>query len=135
MTSWSGFARRSDKQRIAEHFDVLGPSIPDFGLSYNMAPQIFQPFVRAEPQDRRARGRHDALESDSLLVKGREDAYTTINAKAETVATTPAFREAFPGTGPISCLPIVYEWVRPESGPEDCRGGHVTGPAVLSAVA
>ena len=27
------YARRSDKQKIAEHFAVLGPSLPDFGPS------------------------------------------------------------------------------------------------------
>jgi putative SOS response-associated peptidase YedK len=40
------YARRSDKQKIAEHFHVHGPSIPDFGPSWNVAPQTFQPVLR-----------------------------------------------------------------------------------------
>jgi putative SOS response-associated peptidase YedK len=40
------YARRSDKQRIAEHFQVHGPSLPEFAPSWNVAPQTFQPIVR-----------------------------------------------------------------------------------------
>jgi putative SOS response-associated peptidase YedK len=40
------YVRRSDKQRIAEHFHVHGPSLPNFGPSWNVAPQTFQPIVR-----------------------------------------------------------------------------------------
>jgi putative SOS response-associated peptidase YedK len=40
------YVRRSDKQRIAEHFDIYGPSVPDFDPSWNVAPQTFQPVVR-----------------------------------------------------------------------------------------
>ena len=40
------YVRRSDKQRIADHFHVHGPSLPDFGPSWNIAPQTFQPVVR-----------------------------------------------------------------------------------------
>jgi hypothetical protein len=36
------YVRRSDKQRIAEYFAVHGPSLPDFGPSWNVAPQTFQ---------------------------------------------------------------------------------------------
>ncbi|HTF63086.1 MAG TPA: SOS response-associated peptidase family protein [Edaphobacter sp.] len=40
------YVRRSDKQRIAEYFQVHGPSLPDFGPSWNVAPQTFQPVIR-----------------------------------------------------------------------------------------
>jgi putative SOS response-associated peptidase YedK len=40
------YVRRSDKQRIAEHLHVHGPSVPDFGESYNVSPQTFQPVIR-----------------------------------------------------------------------------------------
>lgn len=40
------YVRRSDKQRIAEHFRVNPGTFPDLGLSYNVAPQTFQPIVR-----------------------------------------------------------------------------------------
>ena len=40
------YVRRSDKQEIAEHFQVHGPSLSDFEPSWNAAPQTFQPIVR-----------------------------------------------------------------------------------------
>jgi putative SOS response-associated peptidase YedK len=40
------YARRSDKQKIAELFAVHGATITDFGPSWNVAPQTFQPVVR-----------------------------------------------------------------------------------------
>jgi SOS response associated peptidase (SRAP) len=40
------YVRRSDRQRIAEHFHVQGPSVPDFGQSYNVAPQTSHPVIR-----------------------------------------------------------------------------------------
>jgi putative SOS response-associated peptidase YedK len=40
------YARRSDKQKIAELFAIHGPVLPDFGPSWNVAPQTFQPVVR-----------------------------------------------------------------------------------------
>jgi putative SOS response-associated peptidase YedK len=43
---WGRYVRRSDKQRIAEHFHVHGPSVPDFGESFNVAPRTFQPVIR-----------------------------------------------------------------------------------------
>jgi hypothetical protein len=36
----------SDKQRIADDFAVHDPSLPEFGPSWNVAPQSFQPVVR-----------------------------------------------------------------------------------------
>jgi hypothetical protein len=32
-----------DKQKIAEHFSVHGPSLPDFGPSWNAAPKRSSP--------------------------------------------------------------------------------------------
>ena len=40
------YARRSDKQKIAELFAIHEPVLPDFGPSWNVAPQTFQPVVR-----------------------------------------------------------------------------------------
>jgi hypothetical protein len=40
------YVRRSDKQRIAEHFRVNPGTFPDLDLSYSVAPQTFQPIVR-----------------------------------------------------------------------------------------
>jgi putative SOS response-associated peptidase YedK len=42
------YVRRSDKQKIAELFAIHGPVIPDFGPSWNVAPQTFQPAATPE---------------------------------------------------------------------------------------
>jgi hypothetical protein len=44
----------------------------------------------------------------------------TINAKAETITTTPAFREAIKYRRCLVPADAFYEWVRPESRPDDC---------------
>jgi putative SOS response-associated peptidase YedK len=40
------YVRRSDKQKITDLFAIHGPVIPDFGPSWNVAPQTFQPVIR-----------------------------------------------------------------------------------------
>jgi putative SOS response-associated peptidase YedK len=89
------YVRRSDKQRIAEHFHVYGPSVPDFGSSWNVAPQTFQPVVRL---NRDTREREIVMMRWGLIpfwAKDPKIGLQTINAKAETVATASSFREAF----------------------------------------
>lgn len=54
------YVRRSDKQKIAEHFAVHGPVLPEFGPSWNVAPQTFQPIVRLN---------RDAGEREIVLMK------------------------------------------------------------------
>ena len=80
------YVRKSDKQKIAEHFAVHGPSVPDFGPSWNVAPQTFQPIVRLN---------RDTSERELVLMrwglvpywaKDRSIGLRTINAKAETIA-------------------------------------------------
>jgi putative SOS response-associated peptidase YedK len=88
------YVRRSDKQKIAEHFSVHGPSLRDFGPSRNAAPQTFQPIVRL---NRDTGDRELVLMRWSLIPFWANDpsiGLRTINAKAETITTTPAFREA-----------------------------------------
>jgi putative SOS response-associated peptidase YedK len=89
------YVRRSDKQRIAEHFRLDPNSIPELGNSYNVAPQTYQPVVRLH---RDTGEREIVLMRWGLVPYWARDAklaYSTINAKAETVASSPSFREAF----------------------------------------
>ena len=44
----------------------------------------------------------------------------TISAKAETITTAPAFREAIKYRRCLVPADAFYEWVRPESRPDDC---------------
>jgi putative SOS response-associated peptidase YedK len=104
------YVRRSDKQRIAEHFHVHGPSVPDFGASYNVAPQTFQPVIRL---NRDTGEREIVLMRWGLIpfwAKNAKMGLSTINAKAETVATAPAFREAFKTRRCLVPADAFYEW-------------------------
>ena len=85
------YVRKSDKQKIAEHSAVHGPSLHDFGPSWNVAPQTFQPIVRL---NRDTGDRHDAVGTHPYWAKDPSIGLPTINAKAETITTAPAFRVA-----------------------------------------
>ena len=59
---------------------------------------------------------------DSLLLLGQRPSIglRTINAKAETITTTPTFREAIKYRRCLVPADAFYEWVRPASRPDDC---------------
>ncbi|HTF70364.1 MAG TPA: SOS response-associated peptidase [Edaphobacter sp.] len=106
------YARRSDKQKLAEHFAVHGPSLPDFGPSWNVAPQTFQPVVRLN----RGTGEREIVLMRWGLIpfwaKEPSIGLRTINAKAETITTTPAFREAIKYRRCLVPADAFYEWVQ-----------------------
>lgn len=106
------YVRRSDKQRIAEHFHVHGPSLPDFGPSWNIAPQTFQPVIRIN----RDTGKREIVSMRWGLVpywsKDEKIGLRTINAKAETITTAPAFREAIKYRRCLVPADAFYEWQR-----------------------
>jgi putative SOS response-associated peptidase YedK len=104
------YVRRSDKQRIAEHFQVHGLSIPDFSPSYNVAPQTFQPVVRL---NRDTGEREIVLMRWGLVPFWARDAkvgYSTINAQAETMTISPTYREAFKYRRCLVPADAFYEW-------------------------
>lgn len=104
------YYRRSDKQRIAEAFHVGVPPTFDILPSYNVAPQPFQPVVRLN---------HDTGEREFAQMrwglvpfwsKDAKIAYSTINAKCETCATSPTFREALKRRRCLVPADGFYEW-------------------------
>jgi putative SOS response-associated peptidase YedK len=104
------YYRRSDKQRIAEAFRIGIPPTFDILPSYNVAPQTFQPIVRLDAESRQ---RELALLRWGLIPFWAKDAkigYSTINAKAETLATAPAFREALKRRRCLVPADGFYEW-------------------------
>src|SRR5580700_1122645 len=104
------YYRRSDKQRVAEAFRVGLPTSFDILPSYNVAPQSFQPVVRLNPEtsDRElARMRWGLV---PFWSRDAKIAYSTINAKAETVATSPTFREALKRRRCLVPADGFYEW-------------------------
>ena len=106
------YVRQSDKQKIAELFAIHGPIIPDFGPSWNVAPQTFQPIVRL---NRESGEREIVLMRWGLIPYWAKDpsiGLRAINAKAETITTTPAFREAIKHRRCLVPADAFYEWQR-----------------------
>ncbi len=106
------YVRRSDKQRIAEAFETGAADDFTFQLepSYNVAPQSTQPIVRLN----RETGRRElALMRWGLIPYWAKDAKIgsrSINARAETVTTNPAFREAVKCRRCLVPADLFYEW-------------------------
>ena len=110
------YVRRSDKQAIAEAFHVRSgfESLAMPPDDYNVAPSTFQPVIRESREDG---GREMALMRWGLIpfftkqlsdVKG----VSTINARAETVRTSPTWREPFKKRRCLVPASAFYEWKR-----------------------
>jgi len=106
------YYRRSDKQRIAEAFRIGVPPTFDILPSYNIAPQTFQPVIRPN----RETGERELAQMRWGLIpfwaKDAKIGYSTINAKTETCATSPAFREALKRRRCLVPADGFYEWAR-----------------------
>lgn len=102
---------RAQKQRIAEamHAKVRVPF--EIMPSYNVAPQSVQPVVRMDEDGEREL----TLMRWGLVPFWAKDAKigrSTVNARAETVATNAAFREAFRRRRCLVPASGFYEWMR-----------------------
>ena len=115
------YGRRSDKQRIAAAMQAGYTNVfEEIPPSFNVAPQTFQPVVRVS---RDSGEREIALMRWGLIPWWAIDGkigFRTINAKAETLSTSPAFREAFQRRRCLVPADWFYEWVRPASRSDDC---------------
>ncbi len=104
------YYRRSDKQRIAEAFRLGLPTTFEILPSYNVCPQTFQPVVRIGDDS----GQRELAQMRWGLVpfwaKESKIGYSTINAKAETLASSPAFREPFKRRRCLIPMEGFYEW-------------------------
>jgi putative SOS response-associated peptidase YedK len=104
------YVRKSTRREIANWFAAEDAEGVEWGSSYNVAPQTFQPVVRLN----RDTGRREIVLMRWGLVpywsKDAKIGYSTINAKAETVATAPAFREAFRRRRCLVPADAFYEW-------------------------
>jgi putative SOS response-associated peptidase YedK len=104
------YYRRSDKQRIAEAFRVGVPPTFDILPSYNVAPQSFQPVIRLNAETREREFAQMRWGLVPFWSKDAKIAYSTVNAKAETVATSPTFREALKRRRCLVPADRFYEW-------------------------
>src|SRR6201996_9166332 len=104
------YVRKSTRREIANWFSAEDAEGVEWGASYNVAPQTFQPVVRL---NRDSGQREIVLMRWGLIPYWSKDAkigFSTINAKAETVATAPAFRDPFrPGPSQFPA-DAFYEW-------------------------
>jgi len=109
------YGRRADKQHITEWMQRHDTSVFDvdgFCLepSYNICPQSFQPIIRL---DSSSGERQLAFMRWGLVPAWSKDgrpAFSTINARAETVSSSPAFREAFKHRRCLVPADLFYEW-------------------------
>ena len=107
------YLRRSDKQRIAETFH-LAKGLADLVLppwDYNVAPTTFQPVIRA---DRDTADRELTLMRWGLIPYFARDLKTfglsTINARAESIATSAIYRGPFERRRCLIPADGFYEW-------------------------
>jgi len=107
------YGRRADKQRIAEWMQTRNTDVFDdsyLAPSFNVAPQSLQPVVRLDSE----LGQRELTIMRWGLIpfwaKDSKIAYSTINAKAETITTSPVFREAMKHRRCLVPADFFYEW-------------------------
>src|SRR5271157_236442 len=98
------------KQMIQEYFDTVDEV--DWEPRYNIAPMQSVGVIRQDPAKPE---RHFSLARWGLIPFWAKDAsigYKMINARSETVASKPAFREAFKSRRCLIPADSFYEWKR-----------------------
>lgn len=116
------YVRRGDKQKIAEWFHAE-PSPADMPMpddDYNVAPTTYQPIIR-QSRDTGARelvlarwGLVPFFTKDIQEVKG----LSTINARAETIATAKTWREPVKKRRCLIPANAFYEWPKAGKAPK-----------------
>jgi len=109
------YGRRADKQRIAEWMKTHNTNVFDDSIlqpKYNIAPTDIQPVVRLA----RDTGERELAAMRWGLIpywsKDAKVAFSTINAKAETITTSPVFRDAFKRRRCLVPADLFYEWAK-----------------------
>ena len=97
------FALWSDRNRLISHYGLSGA--PEYGAAYNIAPSSHIPVIRLHP------GKELALCHWGFVPHWARDAkLKPINAKAETIAEKPFFRDAFRQRRCLVPANGYYEW-------------------------
>jgi putative SOS response-associated peptidase YedK len=103
------FTLRTSGERLARHFRLA--RTPELPFRYNVAPTQPIPVIRQT-----AEGRQLSMVRWGLVPRWARDmsgAGRMINARAETVATKPAFRDAFKHGRCLVVADGFYEWKKP----------------------
>ena len=85
------YYRQADKQRIAEAMHAEVPFT--VSASYNVAPQTEQPVIRLNKDTGAREAAMMRWVLLSYFAKDSKPDYSTINARSETVSTSPIYRE------------------------------------------
>ncbi|CAH2601446.1 Abasic site processing protein [Rhodovastum atsumiense] len=103
------YAAFRSPEEIRQIFGTVNPP-PEFAPSWNVAPTRLAPVVRLHPQ---SGARHLDLLRWGLVPNWVRDPKATrqpINARSETAATTPMFRDAFVRRRCLVPIDAFYEW-------------------------
>lgn len=97
-------------EQLAAYFDIRGHKYPLYGASYNIAPTQLAPVVRLDEQGDLA---IDLLRWGLIpaWAKDRRIASQTINARAESVAEKPSFRQAYRRRRCLVPQSGYFEWI------------------------
>jgi putative SOS response-associated peptidase YedK len=109
------YASATPADRIHRLFRTVNPT-PNIQPTWNMAPTRDAPVVRLHPE---AKQRHLDLLRWGLVphwVKDLKSTRQPINARAETIASTPMFRDAFARRRCLVPADAFYEWQVTEGG-------------------
>jgi len=105
---------KADRQKIAEQLGLLPEQLPDdLKPRYNIAPTQMHLIVTQEREDRVVEEARWGLINS--WAKDAKSAYKTINARAETVDKSPAFRAAFKKRRCLVPVDGFYEWFGPKN--------------------
>ena len=107
------YRRKSDKQRIADAFEVTaGLDEIDLAPEDDIAPGSVQPVVSVTPEgERRIELMRWGFKLPDRLL---------FNARSEGIETSKFWKNAFLTGRAIVPADAIFEWVRPESRPDDC---------------
>lgn len=111
------FASTTPPDAVARLFKTVGP-LPNVAPSWNVAPSQQAMTVRRHPE---TGDRHLELGTWGLVPHWTKDLKASrkpINARAETVATSPMFRDAFHRRRCIVPADAFYEWQAREGAPK-----------------
>jgi putative SOS response-associated peptidase YedK len=98
------------KQNIAEHFQAEPDDADDWIPRYNIAPTQPVPVIRQNPKEPRRELSLARWGLIPLWAKDSSGAARMINARSETAATTPAFRDALKLRRCLVPADGFYEW-------------------------
>jgi putative SOS response-associated peptidase YedK len=107
------YGRRADKQRIAEWMQTHNTGVFDdsyLAPSYNVSPQSLQPVVRLSKETGERELTIMRWGLIPFFAKDAKLSYSTIDARAETVLTSPVFREPMKRQRCLVPADLFWEW-------------------------